>query len=206
MAYSQEFLDQHRNINVDHMWWDSTYDDFKQICEILGIELDKGEPSFSGFCSQGDGASWTGRYRACALEPKTYALVPTYDLAPAAIREYAPQDEELHRIADELCMLARIYHPTYAKVGRHYGSNYVHSNTMHVTEWEYYDEDIGFEGVDTAIVHHIEETLIAQFRALADWLYKRLEAEYDHLTGDEAVAETLEANEIIEEEEEEEDA
>jgi hypothetical protein len=204
MAYSQSFIKNHREINVHHDWWDSVYDDFHRICEILGIELDKDEPSFSGFWSQGDGASFTGRYRACGLSFDTPSgYVATYDLAPAKIREYAPQDEELHHIADELCLLARIYHPTYAKVGRPYGSNYVHSNTMYVTEWEYYDEDIGFEGVDTAIAHHIEETLIAQFRALADWLYKTLEREYDYLTSDEAVVETLEANEIVEEEEEE---
>jgi hypothetical protein len=201
MAYSQEFLDQHRNINVDHRWWDSTYDDFKQICEILGIELDKGEPSFSGFWSQGDGASWKGRYRACALDPKTYARVPTYDLAPAAIREYAPQDEALHGIADELCLLARIYYPAYARVTR-CSHNYAHENTMNVDHTEPYDEFDDAERFAGEVTDALEVALQDLFRDLARWLYKNLESEYEHLTGDEAVAETLEANEIVEEEEE----
>lgn len=198
--YSQEFIDKYRDINVDHEWWDCTYDDFKRVCEILGIEVDAREPSFRGFWSQGDGASWTGTYRAQGLGYAGLEPLPTYDLAPAKMREYAPEDEELHRIADELCLLGRIYHPVYAKIERPYGSHYVHSHTMYVTQWEYYDEELEEEDVDTEIEHHIEETLIALFRDLADWLYKNLEREHDHLTSDEAVIETLEANEIEEDE------
>jgi len=198
--YSEDFIDKHRDINVNyHGWWDSVYEDFYEICTILGIELDKREPSFSGFWSQGDGASWTGRYRAQGLGYAGLAPLYTYDQAPAKIREHAPQDETLHSIADELCLLGRIYRPVYAKIERPYGSNYVHSNTMYVTEWEYYDEELCEDDVDTEIAHHIEETLIAQFRALADWLYKSLESEHDYLTSDEAVIEALDANEIEEE-------
>lgn len=206
MAYSQEFLDQHRNINVDYEWWDCTYDDFRQICNILGIELDKDEPSFSGFWSQGDGASWTGRYRACGLSFDGQRYIATYDLAPAKIRKHAPQDEELHRIADELCLLARIYFPAYTRVARGSYTRYVHNSTMTIDDTGSYDEwGSADERFDEAVIEALEEPLLTQFRALADWLYKNLESEYEHLTGDEAVAETLEANEIVEEEEEEEE-
>jgi hypothetical protein len=198
MTYSESFINAHREINVDHEWWDSTYDDFGQICTILGIELDRDEPSFSGFWSQGDGASWTGRYRAQGLGYAGLEPLYTYDWAPAKIREHAPQDEELHRIADELCLLARIYGPVYAVVRRH-DSRYVHSSTMCVSEWEYYDER-DMDDVDEKIIDHVEEALLHAFQALAQWLYKTLEAEYDYLTSDEAVIETLEANEIEEDE------
>ena len=194
MTYSESFIDQHRDINVHHDWYESVYEDFHTICTIMGIELDKDEPSFSGFWSQGDGASWTGRYRAIQITTWGKPNEATYDLAPANIREHAPKDEELHRIADELCLLARIYGPTYVTVRRH-DSRYVHSNTMCVSEWEYYDEDIDTDG---AILDHIEETLLHAFQALADWLYKTLENEHDYLTTDEAVIETLEANDIEE--------
>jgi hypothetical protein len=205
MTYSESFIDQHRDINVHHEWWDCVYEDFRQICSILGIELDAQEPSFSGFCSQGDGASWTGRYRAQGLGYAGLEPLYTYDWAPAKIREHAPQDEELHRIADELCLLARIYGPTYAIVRRTSG-NYVHSNTMYVSDWEYYDDEIDTYDVDGDIINHIEEALLHAFQALADWLYKTLEVEYDRRTSDEAVIESLEANEIEEEQDEEQDA
>jgi hypothetical protein len=58
--YSEAFINKHRDFNVNHDWWDSTYDDFRQICEILGVDPNtRRDPDvrFSGFWSQGDGAS-----------------------------------------------------------------------------------------------------------------------------------------------------
>jgi hypothetical protein len=192
MTYSAAFLAAHRYINVEYDWWDPIYEDFHRICDILGIALDKNEPRFSGLCSQGDGASWTGQYDA-------RNHVATYDMAPVAIREYAPQDEALHSIADELCLLARIYGPVWARVSRN-NSRYVHDMTMYVGEWDYLD-DVSVADVDFGILDHIEETLNAQFRALACWLYETLEAGYDYQTSDEAVAEALTSNDIKETEE-----
>lgn len=206
MTYSQAFIDQHREFNVGHDWWDSTYDDFHRICEILGIDLDKHEPSFSGFWSQGDGASWTGSYSAF---PVRIAGAParSYDTAPQEIREYAPKDEELHRIADELCLLSRTFFPSDAVIGRH-ASHYLHSSTMHVDTLAWYDAytDESYDaytddsGVAEEVADHITEQLKDLCRALADWLYNALEAEYEYLTSDEAVIESLEANEIEEDE------
>jgi hypothetical protein len=195
---SDSFIDKHRDINIHDDWYDGVFEDFKMICKILGIDLNEQEPSFSGFCSQGDGASWTGQYRAIGGWLSAPANV-TYDLAPAEIREHAPQDEELHRIADELCLLARIYGPVYAVVRRH-GNHYVHSSAMRLDEWSYYDEQIDMDDVAEEIIDLIETTLKDLFRALADWLYKSLEESYDHLTSDDVVKESLEANEIYEEE------
>lgn len=203
MAYSQAFIDKHRDFNVGHDWWDSIYDDFKYICEILGIELYKNEPSFSGFWSQGDGASWTGRYIAIAARRGIVAM--TYDIAPQKIREYAPNDEELHRIADELCLLSRTFFPAYAVIGRH-ASHYVNSSTMCVdalelcVEEEWYDAYNEDSGVAEEVADRIGEQLQSLLRELAGWLYGRLDKEYEYLTSDEAVVESLEANEIEEDE------
>ena len=193
--YSQDFIDKHRHINVNyHDWWDSVYEDFYEICKILGVELDKREPCFSGFWSQGDGASWAGDYFAM----RSYGPKPrcSYETAPAAMREHFG-DEELHHIADELCLLARIYGPVYARVGRssyHYG----HEMTMQIDNWEFYDDEKN-EDIPDEIAEHIENTLLELFRDLARWLYKSLEREHDYLTSDEAVIEALDANEIEEE-------
>ena len=198
MTYSQAFIDKHREFNVDYDWWDCVYADFATICDILGIELADHEPRFSGFWSQGDGASWAGSYNACKLVDKYTRLEPTYDLAPQKIREHAPKDTTLHSIADQLCLLARIYEPVCADIGRRHGRSYVHENTMTLSEWVYWNGK-EVDDVDEEIQEHIEHTLMEQFRALAGWLYSTLEKEYDYLTSDEAVIEALEANEIEEE-------
>ena len=57
----QEVLDRHRGYDVDHFeWFEYTIDDYKEILEIIGFyDIDI---NFSGFWSQGDGASFTGKY------------------------------------------------------------------------------------------------------------------------------------------------
>lgn len=186
----QALIERHREINVYYQWWDSTYDDFNAICRRMGITLEKHEPSFSGFWSQGDGASFTGAFVGDVAET-----------APQTIREYAPVDKELHRIADELCTLGRIYYRAYASIGRPYGTRYCHQYTMYVTFVEPYDGDPDdwADAVHTAL----EEGLQELFRDLAGWLYQTLEREYDYLTSDEAVWDGIVANELDKEDEDE---
>ena len=176
-------IERYQNINVDHEWWDSVYDDFHSICKRMGIDLDRHEPSFAGFWSQGDGASFTGIFNADVA-----------DTAPETIRNYAPIDKELHRIADELCMLGRIYYRAYARVGRPYGSHHCHQYTMFVTDYEPLVGDID-DWADE--VHEaVEKGLQELFRDLAGWLYSTLEQEYDYLTSNEGVWDTIVANDM----------
>ncbi len=94
--------DWYRQHHADSNWYENVYEDFREVCGIFGIDLRQRvfrlsngrfmeEPCiwFSGFCSQGDGACFEGRWH---WQPAT----------PRKIREYAPQDRELHRIADAL--------------------------------------------------------------------------------------------------------
>ncbi len=57
-----ELIEKHRDINVDHDWWDCTYDHFMEDMKQVGITVK--DMRFSGFWSQGDGASFTG-YSVC---------------------------------------------------------------------------------------------------------------------------------------------
>lgn len=198
---NKELIKKHRYINVEDDWWDSVYDNFQQICEIIGIELNTDEPKATGFCSQGDGASFTGHYRAYAVDLKTRADHDYYETAPAKIREYAPEDEELHRIADELCMLSRIYFPLHISITRFGSSNYVHEQTM-----DCYVEPMDGDPDDWAeeVHEHVQREGTMLMRDLARWLYRTLEDEYDYLTSDEAVWDTIEANELCEAHNEEE--
>jgi hypothetical protein len=186
-------IEKHRLINTSHDWWDSVYADFENICKIIGVYVENDEPSFTGFWSQGDGASFTGEYRALAFDLKARADHRYYELAPSEIREHAPQDEELHRIADELCMLSRIYFPIHIRITRFRRSSYVHEQTM-----DCYVEPMEADPDDWAEeVHaHVQEQGTLLMRDLARWLYRTLEKEYDYLTSDEAVWEAIQANEL----------
>lgn len=171
----------------DWEWWDSIYDDFEEICRILGIELrtrpvrlmgggTRQKPCiwFSGFSSQGNGASFEGTY--------TYA-----NCAGKRIRDYAPNDAELHRIADRLAEIQRRNFFQLRANIRHRG-RYYHAYCMEVSverdshNWQSMTDDA--EGAVTDCL-----------RDLAHWLYRQLEREWDYMMSDEYANEGIVANE-----------
>lgn len=166
---------------LHHEWWDGVYEDAVNMAAILGIEISttrhtphKGKPyystdiSFSGFSSQGDGASFEGSYK-----PKPDAV--------EKITNAAPQDKELLRIATALSVLnitQRLLGGEPLECRIMATGRYSHSGTMHIT----YDGD--WPGT-------AEEDLLQLMRDFADWIYKRLDEEHDYLMSDDVVAEQL---------------
>jgi hypothetical protein len=167
-------------------WWDSVYDDFQQICPILGVTLattpvrlmgggTRQKPCiwFSGFGSQGDGTCFEG----------CYAYAPRASLR---IRDYAPQDTELHRIADALQALQKLnfYQLTasFRKTGQ-----YTHAFAMTFDVER--DSPAG-----QAVARRTDDDLIIALRDLANWLYRTLEREYEFQTSDETVDEGRSGN------------
>lgn len=154
-----------------------TYEDAATIGEVLGIDLrtqprklrngeTRYDPNiyYSGFSSQGDGACFEGSYRYAKGSCK-------------AIRAYAPEDKELHRIADELFELQRRFFYRLSATTRQRG-HYNHSGCMEV-EVRYGDGDYND---DRALP---EDELARLLRDFADWIYKRLNDEYDYVTSEE---------------------
>ncbi len=175
--------DWYRQGAFDHDWYDFVYSDFEAICDILGITLrpnpvshvggaKREEPQifFTGFASQGDGASFAGSY---AYRPGS----------SKAIRVYAPQDARLHRIADALRYIQRQHFYRLSADIRHRG-RYYHEYCM----------DIAVEREGIAFGSPAEETIIEALRDLARWLYRRLESEFEYLTSEQAVDEAITAN------------
>ena len=175
-----------RHVFEDSCDWEFVYEDAVRVAEILGIEI---EPRyvplmngmsrkthtiyFSGFSSQGDGACFEGTYR--------YAKGAT-----KKIRQYAPQDKELHRIADELQAVQR-KHFYHLIASMNHTGHYCHSGCMSV-EVEHNEDryrDIG----------DAEEEITQLMRDFADWIYRQLVSEYDYQTSDDAVEEAIRANE-----------
>ncbi len=163
----------------DNFFAECVIEDADTIAEILGITVDrrgKHSPAifWSGFWSQGDGACFEGSY--------SYAKGAT-----KAIRRHAPKDTELHRIADELAKVQRRYFYALSATCEHRG-HYQHSGCMAVHT--YYDND-----GDRNISDDDDETIRQSLRDFADWIYRRLEEAYEYTMSDEAVEESIIANE-----------
>jgi len=123
---------------------------------------------WSGFCNQGDGASFDGSYKYKAGGLK-------------AVKAHAPKDETLHRIVQRLQEVQRRYF--YAVTARiKQNGRYSHEMTMEVdvTHREY-----------RKVKRDDEEEVIDCLRDFARWIYRQLEAEYGYQNSDEVVDETI---------------
>jgi hypothetical protein len=159
--------------------FDPSFEPYETAAKLLGIEL--GEQSgqadirYSGFWSQGDGASFVGSYEYAAG-------------CVQAVREEFPTDTKLHAIADGLT--ARF--AAALLLGKRLGAaqitqsgRYVHKHTMAL------DLPDASDNVTAAD----EDALLTLMRDFAQWIYDGLEAEYNYRQSNEAIDETIEANE-----------
>jgi len=166
--------DWYRNGALDYEWWDSVYEDAITCAALLGIEIDK--IYFSGFSSQGDGACFEGSYAYAKGSAK-------------AIREHAPQDIDLHSIADRLQDLQRgWFYGLSASVKQ--SGHYMHEMC---TAINVYDERENSS--DSRSIVDAEEDLIGLLREYMQWIYSNLMKEYDWLNDDEQVDESITINE-----------
>jgi hypothetical protein len=165
------------NVNGGYNWWDGVYENVTQIAEIFGIDLDN--IWFSGFWSQGDGACFEGAFYYNKGMVKS-------------IKSYAPKDKELHRIAKEIQSLHRAAFYTAGGRIRHRG-HYYHERSMDVECSQEKGREISWKEWKDV------------FADFATWIYRSLENEYEYLTSDEAIAESLKANEVEFEIDEDED-
>lgn len=147
----------------DYGWWEFAYDNARAAFAFFGV--DASDISFSGFWSQGDGASFTGSFRAGLISPA------------ACIAAEFPTDETLRGLH---ARLTAIIHSEDSCVKITRSGHYVHSHTMDIDAEEYSRDD--------------ERELLSIMRGLADWLYRLLESEYEYLVSDECVDESIRSN------------
>jgi len=156
-----------REFNLIPRWWVYVYDDAKEVAALMGLEIH--EIYFQGFWNQGDGACFNG------------TILPKKGIV-AAVKACAPKDFELHAIAAKMVELQRFTMFTACATIRQSG-RYYHERSMAV--------DVDYDRGRVNESHWL--VWCADF---AKWIYDRLEAEYEHLTSDEAVAKSLRANEV----------
>jgi len=128
---------------------------------------------FSGFSSQGDGACFETYY---SYENDTRKR----------IREHAPHDAELHRIAAALQAIQRRNFYQLRAQATHRG-HYYHEFCMAISV----ERDSPNYQDMTA---DAEEAVTEALRDLARWLYRRLEQEYEFQTSDAVIDEAIAAN------------
>lgn len=192
-------LAEHRNWNVEYADWSTEIiSAFSKRLEVLGfMDIDT---SFSGFGSQGDGASFTFRARFSDLldayrtmQTQNFAVGHTWDAV-----EPLPFDLERYAV------LAHA-DPDFTIQCVRNNSRYMHEQSVDVVPFHDFDTDAAdaFTG-DTWWTHsRLEQELDAFIEAVDAWridvcraLYNTLEREYEDLTSDECVGDSLMANDM----------
>jgi len=185
-----------RQYEPDYEWWDYVYDNAKEDAHQYGFRID--DICFSGFYSQGDGASWTG-----SVDLVTW------------LEKHRPD-----------CIKATIMAELIAQGWVDSKANVIRLNSLHVHSWnmqldgattywhgdcyneEFADKPVGGNGmmarasvktlVENADLNtYYEEMMgdaLVSVRDYADEIYKRLRDEYEYLTSDEHIAEQFDIN------------
>ena len=169
-------------------WDEHVLEDFKAIAELMGITIGsqhrkpvgRDTPAssvdcifYTGFWSQGDGACFEGTWQH-------------REDSRRGVHAYAPVDTTLHAIADQLAVAQEQNAGELIAHMRHHGSSY-NEHTMEV-EVERAGDTVEEATAETAA------TVAEAMRDLARWLYQRLQEAYRADTADDAVDETIRAN------------
>lgn len=152
--------------DVQYNWWESVYEWLKDTYP----QYEDCQINFSGFSSQGDGASFTFRLDSAYFEKWVETLnIPEWK--KAILVHYTPQ----------------FY-------GKRNSSRYSHKYSVTI---EFESEDHNYENIDkfkNEMYVDFLELLRSDYYFHCDQLYRTLENEYDYLTSDECIIESIEAN------------
>lgn len=191
MHVSDKMLEKHRYINVGHDWYDYVYQSFREDMKAKGIDVE--HMYFRGFWSQGAGACFEGGFDDVQLFIDSHFKPDEYPM--------------IRKLLDEggSVLLSVSYSGHYCHENRTSFSfdadtleNVMSIPTdFHKQVVESMDEKLSME------VGEFETASIEIFKSHMRDLYCRLEAEYDYLTSDEAVAEAVIANDLNDEDEDE---
>jgi len=176
-SVKKKVLDKYRE-HVE-FFYDFVIDDAEAILGMFGFSNVKIE--FSGFWNQGDGACFTGVFNS-------------EDFKFEKVVEYAPQDKEIVRIAEGFKSVCSEYSSvkfSLYKISHHYS----HHNTIGITDVDFCDLKTGIGiGIDDFFNDkQVKDWKYLQklSQDLMQWVYKRLEEEYEYQTSDEQILEQL---------------
>ena len=192
---------------ADDGWWDHVYTDVITTGALMGIEIgskvlkdvkgkayDVPDISFSGFWSQGDGASFGG-----------YLVVENLKDCTERVKTHISNLDGEHPLWS-VCQLGE---ELYGMIAAHWTAIrlsgldvdcHEHLFPECTTTMRINIDDRNYSGFMTRVEGNeipdtVEEKANELVEAFASYIYDQLEADHEHLTSDEAVIESIEANE-----------
>jgi hypothetical protein len=177
-----KIIEKNRDFNVDGLdWYDFIFEDFIEDMTKQGIEVEYKDISFSGFSSQGDGASFTGKVR--------WQYIANF------IKEHKTALPKMAKFIEENTNDCEDNPPLIGYLKR-IDHHYSHYNTVSL-DLDYDDHTLYDKFGEVGEFNNLESMLSEDLKDLMKDLYKKLEEAYTSLTSDESIEESLEANEYL---------
>jgi hypothetical protein len=192
---TEKLLDKHRDINVQDTWWDSVYEDWVAKLIDLGMNLTASDIQFSGFWSQGDGASFECRLVLDTFLEK-HGLAEKYP----AVMYWAKQEQ----LTARMTRFTRSHSHQYCVHFESEESIYIDGQALEEGDLREAVAEAMYEKLSTEM-DGLEEDVNDTCRGYMQEIYSALEEEYEHLTSDEVITEYLEENEIFDDEDDDEE-
>ena len=165
----EKIIEKNRDINIQHSdWYYPTIEDFCTRVEEKGFNVEAGDVRFTGFWCQGDGASFTGSIDILTFLRKTKQLTKYRSVVAKINNNIISDTVTIDQISYQYC----------------------HENTCSVEDIEVYDEDL----ITPKVQDLLDElyALLEETRYdLCKELYSELQSDYDSLTSDEYIIETI---------------
>jgi hypothetical protein len=188
-----EILDKYRDWNIYEGWHDSVYEDFKREMDAIGIEVD--DIYFSGFSSQGDGACFEGRVSDWPkfLESVGYTCPALMGLAAES---WGLSVVHRGHYYHENCTSFSSDMVSPSDYSESEMDEFVYAHSPYKTDIQNAAFVAILQGYNFSSLH---DEFLEAFKSHMRKLYRSLEADYDHLTTDESVLESLHANDMLDE-------
>jgi hypothetical protein len=181
----QKALEVMRDINVeDFDWWDNVYEDFERFAETIGVDVDTNKTYFRMFC-QGQGSGFTADVSPVKL---------IEGIKNGLWKDYAPLEQlDFPTVTEHIETFARliIEGKIDANVKTH-GEDYYIRKSIELNSC--FEEDLQTSACEI-ICNEAEAFLEDALDELNKLLFELLQRDYDYLTSEEAIKETIEANE-----------
>ena len=172
-------IENHRYFNVEfNDWHDFIFDAWKEKLENYGFIMP--EINYSGFWSQGDGASFTC-YRV--------------DI-PVFLENFNDEIGLTDKQKNLLLALMKDYDVFGFEVKRR-DHRYCHAHTVYVDTEDCLYHFNGYEHLQaflTSAMQRFEDVISDKVIEFSNKIYRELEKEYDYLTSEDAIIESLQAN------------
>ena len=184
----EKVIENYYDIIVDCIgWWEFTFEDWQEKLKKELPFLDDIEIHFSGFYSQGDGASFD-------------ATINNVEF----MRWLLKSEKVNHKTINKICELIEYgeidFNPTIEK--NSYANHYCHHNTRYIEineiYFDYMDNQklkVKYEKLINNIFDKCEAWITELYRSYCKEIYQSLSNEYEYLTSEEAIKETLISNE-----------